>query len=139
MKRLTRFAQEEVLASVVMVGVAAENMLLRLGSSVHSALDSPQKKTKFEIATKDKRAKKLHDEILSRLRSPSTQLPAELESMLTQHVDGIYDLIRRTRNDVGHPTGRRIDRSETHALLLLFPTYCKTVHDLMAWLEKNGI
>lgn len=136
---LDTFRAGRLLASVVMIGVAAENMLLRLTSDVHSALDSPQKQTKFETGTKDKRAKRLHDEILSRLRSPATPLPEELEAVLTQHVDGIYDLIRRTRNDVGHPTGRRMGRSETHALLLLFPTYCKTVHDLMAWLGKNQI
>ena len=66
-------------------------------------------------------------------------MPAELGSVLTQHIDAIYDLIRRTRNDAGHPTGKRMERDETHALLLLFPTYCKTVHDLMDWLAKNQI
>lgn len=62
-----------------------------------------------------------------------------LESVLTQQINGIYDLIRRTRNDAGHPTGKRMERDETHALLLLFPTYCKTVHELMEWLGKNQI
>jgi hypothetical protein len=59
--------------------------------------------------------------------------------MLTQHIDGIYDLIRRTRNDAGHPTGKRMERSETHALLLLFPTYCETADKLMDWLKTNKI
>ena len=136
---LDTFRARRLLASVVMIGVAAENMLLRLVGAVQSALDSSAKKTKFESATKDKKAKRLHDEVLSRLSSPTTPLPEELGSVLTQHIDGIYDLIRRTRNDAGHPTGRRMDRSETHALLLLFPTYCKTVHNLMDWLNKNQI
>lgn len=74
-----------------------------------------------------------------RLKSPSTPLPAEIQSVLTQQIDGIYDLIRRTRNEAGHPTGRRMERDETHALLLLFPTYCKTVHELMEWLATNKI
>jgi len=87
----------------------------------------------------NKKAKVQHDEVLTRLRSPGTPLPAELGSVLTQHIDAIYDLIRRTRNDAGHPTGKRMERDETHALLLLFPTYCKTVHDLMDWLAKNQI
>ena len=78
-------------------------------------------------------------EVLVRLKSPSTPLPAEIQSVLTQQIDGIYDLIRRTRNEAGHPTGRRMERDETHALLLLFPTYCKTVHELMEWLATNKI
>jgi hypothetical protein len=49
------------------------------------------------------------------------------------------DAGRRTRNDAGHPTGRRMERDEIHALLLLFPTYCKMVHDLMVWLATNKI
>jgi hypothetical protein len=136
---LDTFRVGKHLASVVMIGVAAENMLLRLVESVHTALDSAQKQTKFIQETKGKLAKKKHDAVLARLRSPSTALPAELLDVVTPHIDGIYDLNRRTRNDAGHPTGKRMERSETHALLLLFPTYCKTVHELIEWLSKNQI
>jgi len=136
---LDTFRAGNYLASVVMIGVAAESMLLRLVDSVDTALDSAQKRSKFQQETKGRKAKKQHDEVLKRLISPATPLPAELESVLTQHVGGIYDLIRRTRNDAGHPTGKRMERDETHALLLLFPKYCKTVHDLLEWLGKNLI
>ncbi len=127
------------LAAVVMIGVAAESMLLRLVDAVHAALDTPQRKMKFEKDTKGKYAKTQHDEVLKRLTSPATPLPAELGSVLTQHIDASYDLIRRTRNDAGHPTGIRMERDDAHVVLLLFPTYCKTVHDLMEWLGKNQI
>jgi hypothetical protein len=127
------------LATAVMIGVAAESMLLRLVDSVHSALNSPQRQAKFDKETKGKMAKTQHDEVLARLRSPATQLPSELESVLTQHVDGIFDVIRRTRNEAGHPPGRRMERDETHALLLMFPRYCKTVHELTQWLSQNQI
>ena len=136
---LDTFRAGNHLASAVMIGVAAESMLLRLVDSVHAALDTPQRQLKFEKDTKGKKAKAQHDEVLARLRSPSTPLPTETEAVLTQHIDGIYDLIRRTRNEAGHPSGKRMERYETHALLLLFPTYCKTVHDLTAWLAANKI
>jgi hypothetical protein len=136
---LDAFRVGKHLASTVMIGVAAENMLLRLVDAVHSALNTAERKAKFEKDTKGKKAKTQHDEVLARLKSPTTPLPADIESVLVQHIDGIYDLIRRTRNDAGHPTGKRKERYETHALLLLFPTYCKTVHDLMDWLAKSQI
>jgi hypothetical protein len=136
---LDTFRAGNYLASTAMIGVAAESMLVRLVDAVHGALNTLQKKTKFEQDTKSKKAKRQHDELLVRLRSPASPLPTEIESVLTQHIDGIYDLIRRTRNDAGHPTGRRMERDETHALLLLFPTYCKTVHDLIEWLATNQI
>jgi hypothetical protein len=121
-----------------MIGVAAENMLLRLVDAVKKALNTPQRQAKFEQNTKGKGAKTQHDEVLARLKSASA-LPPEIESVLTQQIDGIYDLIRRTRNEAGHPTSRRMEREETHALLLLFPTYCRTVHELMGWLATNKI
>ena len=128
---LDTFRKSNYLASTVMIGVAAESMLDRLVDAVHAALNTGQRKAKFEQDTKGKLAKRRHDEVLARLRTPASPLPTEIESVLTQHIDGIYDLIRRTRNDAGHPTGKRIGRDEAHALLLLFPTYCKTVHDLI--------
>lgn len=136
---LDTFRTGKYLASTVMIGVAAENMLLRLVDVVHKALDTPQRQAKFEKDTKGKGAKTQHDEVLKLLRSPAIPLPAKLGYVLTQQIDGIYDLIRRTRNEAGHPTGSRMERGPTHALLLLFPMYCQTVHDLMEWLATNKI
>jgi hypothetical protein len=97
------------LASTVMIGVAAEKMLLRLIDAVHASLSTTARKAKFAKDTAGKKAKVQHDEVLARLRSPATSLPPEIESVLTSHVDGIYDLIRRTRNDAGHPPNRQAD------------------------------
>jgi hypothetical protein len=102
-------------------------------------LDTPLNQQKFEQETKGRVAKKQHDEVLKRLKSPVTPLPQELNSVFTQQIDGIYDLICRSRNDAGHPRGKRMERQETQALLVLFPTYCKTAHDLMDWLATNNI
>jgi hypothetical protein len=135
---LDTFRVGKHLSTTVMVGVAAENMLQRLVDAVHGALNL-ERQERFDRATKGRKAKTQHDEILVRLRSPASPMPTELDAVLTQHIDGIYDLIRRTRNEAGHPTGKRMGRPETHALLLLFPTYCKTVHNLLDWLGKNQI
>jgi hypothetical protein len=136
---LNTFRMRRFLPAVVMVGVAAESMLLRLVSSVGAALDSPQKQQKFDQETKGKFAKTLHDQVMKRLKSPSNPLPPDLDSILSRHVDGIYDFIRTTRNDAGHPTGRQMEANEAHALLLLFPTYCETVERLIDWLKTNKI
>lgn len=62
------------LASVVMIGVAAESMLLRLVDAVHAALTTPERQGKFGKGTKGMKAKKQHDEVLKRLTSPATPL-----------------------------------------------------------------
>lgn len=136
---LSTFRAGNFLATAVMVGVAAEQTLLRLAASSLAALDTSQKQQKFRAATHGKGAKQKHEELMTRLKSPVTSFPKSLGMNLEQHLGGIYDLIRQTRNDTGHPTGRKLERYETNALLLLFSTYCKTAHELMDWLGKNKI
>ena len=136
---LDTFRAGNFLASTVMIGVASENMLRGLVDAVGAALDTSMRQAKFKKDTEGKKAKVQHDQVLARLASPATPLPTQLNEVFTQHIDGIFDLIRRSRNDAGHPTGRRMERYEVHALLLLFPTYCRTVCDLVAWLASHGI
>ncbi len=137
---LCTFKARRFLSAVVMIGVAAESMWIRLGESVKNALDTPAKQQAFEKETKSGKIKRLHDEVIKRLKQqPSTPLPGELDALIAQHLHGIADLTRQTRNAAGHPTGKRIERDEAFALLLLFPTYCQTVSKLMQWLSQNRI
>jgi hypothetical protein len=136
---LQTFRRGNQLATAVMVGVAAENVLLKLADAVKGALDSTTKVANFEKATKSNKAKAWHDEVLIRLRSSNNPLPPSLTQVIENHVDGAFQLIRVSRNEAGHPTGRLMHRDETHALLLLFPLYCKTAHELIDWLATNKI
>jgi hypothetical protein len=54
-------------------------------------------------------------------------------------LSGTFELIRKTRNDAGHPTGRQISREEAHNLLLLFPQYCLVAYETMKWLALNPL
>jgi hypothetical protein len=136
---LGTFRVGRFLSTVVMIGVAAESLWIRLAESVKMALDTPVKQQSFEKETRGAKIKRLHDEVLKRLRQASTMLPPDLDSKITQHLHGIADLTRQTRNTAGHPTGRLLNRQESFALLLLFPTYCETVCRLMAWLKTNRV
>jgi hypothetical protein len=42
-------------------------------------------------------------------------------------LDGIFTLIRATRNESGHPTGRKVDREIVYAHLQVFRAYAKRV------------
>jgi hypothetical protein len=113
----SRVVRREVFSDLKTVDVVS--MLLRLVTGVCGALDPLHRRQKFDQETKGKFAKTQHDEVMKRLRNPGTPLPPELEDVLSQHVDGIYDLIRRTRNEAGHPTGKRMERHERR-------TFCRS-------------
>jgi len=128
------------LASAVMLGVASEQVLNLLSDAVCNALGTPDKQEKFKRDIAKSKAKQKHDAIMARLNSPVTPLPADLNEDLDLHLRASYNtIIRPTRNDAGHPTGRRLDRADANALLMLFSKYCKTAYDLMGWLSKNKI
>jgi hypothetical protein len=136
---LQTFRAGNHLATAVMVGVAAEQTLSRLVVALMGSLDAPQTSEKLRQATEGKGAKRQHDELMERLRPIARQLPPSVAANLEQHIGGIYDLIRQTRNEAGHPTGRKLERYESHALLLMFSAYCRTAHELMDWLKDNLI
>lgn len=137
---LGSFRAGRFLASAVMIGVASESMLLRLVDGVRNALDTPDKKEKFNQATKRDKAKTYHDEVMKSLTQPTVKLPFSIRGDdLAVFVTGIFSLIRQTRNEAGHPTGRRMERDEANALLLQFPSYCERVERLIEWLKTNAI
>jgi hypothetical protein len=136
---LGSFRAGHFLPSAVMIGVASESMLLRLVDAVRGALN-PSDQTSFDQATKRSKAKTYHDEVMKLLNRPTVKLPSAVKGDdLSIFVSGIFNIVRQTRNEAGHPTGRRMERDEANALLLRFQTYCEGVEKLITWLKANTI
>jgi len=51
----------------------------------------------------------------------------------------IFEMVRRTRNEAGHPTGKNIERQEAEALLLLLPTHIKALYAVIEWLKTTKL
>ena len=66
-------------------------------------------------------------------------MPKELRDSLESQLHGIFDLIRRTRNKAGHPTGNPISRDSILANHIVFPGYCSYVYELMAHFTTNRV
>jgi hypothetical protein len=137
---LQTFKFGNFLATAVMVGVSAESILQKIVDAVKNALDTPAKNSAFEAAlNKRKTAKNHHQQVIAYLKNSTTPLPTEFDEVLFLHIEGIFHLIRRTRNDAGHPSGTQLERSEANGILSMFPPYCKTAHRLIDWLATNPI
>jgi hypothetical protein len=126
------------IASAVMVGVAAERMILVLKEGVSNRLDSEDKKKRFESAASDT-IKRLYTATWKRLEPVREQMPDGLREAIGVELAAIFEVVRRTRNESGHPTGIKIDRHEAEALLLLFPTHIKTVYAVIDWLKTTSL
>jgi hypothetical protein len=126
------------IASAMMVGVAAEQMILVLKEAVSNCLDSAEKKKKFEMDGKET-IKRVHSAIWKRLEPVREQMPGGLREAIGVELTAIFEMVRRTRNEAGHPSGKKIERHEAEALLLLFPTHIKTVYAVIDWLKTTKL
>lgn len=126
------------IAAAMMVGVAAEQMILVLKEAVSSRLDSAEKKRKFDAEARET-IKRVYTAIWKRLEPVREQMPDGLSEAIGVELTAIFEMVRRTRNEAGHPTGKNIERHEAEALLLLFPTHIKTVCAVVEWLKTTKL
>jgi hypothetical protein len=126
------------IASAVMVGVAAEQMIYVLKNAVSNSFDSADKKKKFEADARET-VKRVYAATWKRLDPLREQMPGGLSDAIGVELAAIFEMVRRTRNEAGHPTGKNIERHEAEALLLLLPTHIKTVYAVIEWLKTTKL
>ncbi|WP_067826040.1 hypothetical protein [Actinomadura kijaniata] len=127
------------LACSVMLGVASEQVFIGLADSVVAALDA----NPGLGGTADKLKQALNNpkqsqhtrflELRKRLEPLRPTLPDDLGDNLT--MDAVADLLRVTRNDAGHPTGRDVDENTAHTHLQMAARYLEKMTALQHHFE----
>jgi len=126
-------------AAAVMIGCAAEKAMLLLIDSYGDAIRDPEKKQDYERETKSFMISHKWEALWKRLGAVSSSFPIQIRDDLGTILERIFDLIRTTRNDAGHPSGKKMEKETIHANLLLFPSYCKRVYSLVEYFSCNPI
>jgi len=131
------------MACAVMLGGAAEQVFIVLTEALHKAMKDPKRKQDFETNVLEQwQLKQKFDyfrknEMDKVVKHPA--FPEALKDDLGIQLLGIFSLIRRNRNDAGHPSiGATITREIAHANLLQFPSYCKTAYELIGFFNSNA-
>ena len=136
---LNCFRKNLLLAAAVMIGCAAEKGMLLLVEAFGNAIADANNKGKFEKEVRSRMINVKYKALWKRLEPLSCSLPNSLGDDLHVILDRIFDLIRTTRNEAGHPTGKKVERETIHANLLLFPIQCKRVYKLIEYFSCNQI
>lgn len=128
------FNRRLYVAATVMLGVAAEGLVLRLADAIVVAYDDRADgeewyadKIEGQFALRQFRA------VREQISAASDDMPYELREGFETHWQSIHGLLRMERNESGHPTGVKRTRDEAHASLLLFPTLARLVRDFEDW------
>lgn len=127
-------------ASMLLLGVAAEAAFLGLCKVIRASLRDANTKQAFDKLPDLIRPK--HRWIMEKyhalpLRVRREQLPESLDMTL----GSLYELIRRQRNELGHPqeSPPRLNRDYVFVAFRLFPTYVSDLEAFAAFCTSNGL
>jgi len=125
----------------VMIGAASEQAILLLHEAFRDAIVDPAKKAAFEkksdrmIHGKYKVLKASLDALVT-----SKTLRGELADIVSGHLTGAFDLIRRWRNASGHPElVQRVDADTNFLTLRTFTEYVRSVYLLIDYCKNSPI
>ena len=133
---LQAFRSDCILSSTVMLGVATEHTFGLLAETIDS---NPEYRGIYAPAAKDRSILRRVDKFRQILEPRMGELPQATREGLITNFLGVQEIIRGFRNDSGHPSGKIVDREQAHALLLLFPLYCRKMYELMDFFSPNAV
>ncbi len=124
-------------ASLVMLGVGAEKLVLDLATVVAEKLPETESRNLRGIIERQ-RVAAIFDETRKRLRGQLDKLPKALSDQLVEHLGGIFTIVRVHRNEAGHPTATEVDQLTAFCLFSSFPLFCRRWSQLIEHLSKYG-
>jgi hypothetical protein len=139
---LHSFRQNRLVASAVLLGVAAERTFLIIAKSLLEALKDANEQAKFKRLLDRQPMKPKQDWVhakLLELDENRRKLPDNFPESTPLMNTGIYDLIRQQRNDLGHPRDvpPKIERGQLEASLFLFSQYYRSAEQLFSYLTSH--
>jgi hypothetical protein len=123
-------------AAAVMVGAAAESILLEIRDEVVARLQSLGRRVPRQLH--DWKAKAVVDAVSSELNSHTSVMPHALREAFVAYWPAFLQQLRTTRNDAGHPVNiDPVSEDVVHAALLVFPEAAGLARKLLDWVSAN--
>ncbi|MGA2310550.1 MAG: hypothetical protein ABSG57_13530 [Candidatus Bathyarchaeia archaeon] len=123
-------------ATAVMIGAAAESIVLELRDSIVTRIRALGQTPSASLL--DWRIKQVFDELTKMLDNRKNTMGTRLKESYESFWQSFSGQLRMTRNDAGHPTSLDPVTSETaHSSLLIFPEFAKFAHELKPWISTS--
>lgn len=124
------YTHECYLASAVMLGVASEAAFLEMAYASINWLQASGQRLQAVLDNPREPYVKKFEEFRKRIDPRKSELPPELADGMSLTFDSVLDLLRTSRNEAGHPTGKSILREDQYNSLQMFGRYLKKLYDL---------
>lgn len=133
---LRTYTSDCIKATAVMVGAAAESMVLEVRDALMQAIQSTGKTPPSKLS--DWRIKTVLDAVGRELDKHKATMPKELGEAYEAYWSAFTHQIRTTRNEAGHPASiDPVSEEAVHAGLLMFPELAGLTSGLTAWIKQH--
>jgi len=133
------YYNESYLASAVMLGAASEAVFLELAEASIPWLEGSGDGLQVILENPRQPYVNKFREFRKRLESRKMYLPAEIADKLSITFDSLLDQYRLVRNEIGHPSGKKITREDQYISLQMFGRYLQTVYKMKSFFLGNGL
>lgn len=123
-------------ASMVMLGLTSENEIYKIIELYGETLELHEKKLFNKKISDCTNIKRKFDVLYKQLDSIRKELPKEIRELDTW-LNGIFQTVRMSRNDAGHPIGITHTSEDVFCHLVLFNTYARNLSKLKDYLCGN--
>jgi len=123
-------------AAAVMIGAAAESMVLELRDNLASKIENLGQTPPTNLL--DWRIKQVFDVLTSLLENRKNLMVRRLKESYESFWQAFGGQLRMTRNEAGHPTSvDPVTWEIAHSSLLIFPEFARLAHELNAWVSAS--
>jgi hypothetical protein len=132
------YTHECYLASAVMLGVASEAAFLEMAQACAKWLGSAGDKLQEILDNPRQPYVKKFEEFRKRIEPRKEELTPDLADGMSLTFDSVLDLLRISRNDAGHPTGKDVLREDQYISLQMFARYLQRLYELRLFFQKGS-
>lgn len=136
---LNTYRINALLASSVMLGCAAEKGILLLFDSYLAWIERNFSTKESDNLKKivNKNISKKFDELNKSLNGHRANINQDLFDDFDIFISSLFTIIRKNRNDAGHPTDKIIDKDELRSMIYVFINHCKKIYDFIEYFCTN--
>ena len=121
-----------------MLGGAAEDTTLDVAASFVSWQGKPAENFKKILENPKQFYVYKLQQFEKRLAAAKGSLPQDLSENIELNITTIFQLIRLTRNDAGHPKGKRVDQEECYQNLVVYANAHRKLHRLKDYFDEQA-
>lgn len=135
------FSRGNLIASIVMLGVASERMFLLLCQALHDSISDANEKHEFEKILDRNAIKPKMDWILAKIQKLQQGTHHPFPDNVNVMLITIFDFVRCQRNDLGHPQDNppHITLEDAYVNLRVFPNYCRISNEVIDYLHNHKV